>query len=475
MTSLSVPVFTAPILVAGDVMLDCYWQGQSCRLSPEAPVPIVDVAERSEKPGGAANVALNLAALGHSVSLCGYVGQDEAAQQLTVMLEAANIDCTLRAWVDVPTITKVRVLGQNQQMIRLDFERSFAELQAPEWWQTVVDKLPAYKALVLSDYGKGTLAGSLPALIQAARQADVPVFIDPKGADFERYRGATMVTPNLKEFEAVVGSIRHAQDLQDKGQRLLQQLELQALLVTQGSAGMTLLMATGEMHHFKAKTLAVFDVTGAGDTVVAVLAGAVAAGQSLAQAAELANLAAGISVKKLGASSVSVPELRRAVQRQSSQSLVGILDCDTMILTAEDARAHGERIVMTNGCFDILHPGHIEYLEAARRLGDRLIVAVNDDASVRRLKGAPRPFNPLADRMRLLSALRAVDWVVPFAEDTPEALIRKIRPNVLVKGGDYQVANIVGGAFVQQYGGEVRVLNFVEGYSTTGLVEKLQV
>ncbi len=469
---LSMPRFDqAPVLVVGDVMLDRYWHGATNRISPEAPVPVVKVEQIEDRPGGAANVALNIAALGAPAWLVGVTGQDEAADSLAERLGAAGVDARFQRLAGQPTIVKLRVMSRHQQLLRLDFEEPFATDQAALLAE-VEGLLERVKVLILSDYGKGALQNH-PALIAAARARGVPVLADPKGRDFSIYRGASLITPNLAEFEAVVGRCADEAELVAKGLELLAELELGALLVTRGEHGMTLLRQGHPALHLPARAREVFDVTGAGDTVISTLASALAAGEELPQAVALANLAASIVVGKLGTATVSAPELRRAVQREQGAGR-GVLSLDQLLPALDDARAHGERIVFTNGCFDILHAGHVAYLEQARALGDRLVVAINDDASVTRLKGPGRPINSVDRRMAVLAGLGAVDWVTSFAEDTPERLLEMIRPDVLVKGGDYGLDGVVGADIVQAYGGEVRVLSFVDSCSTTAIVEKIR-
>ncbi len=469
---LSMPRFDqAAVLVVGDVMLDRYWHGATNRISPEAPVPVVKVEQIEDRPGGAANVALNVAALGAPAWLVGVTGQDEAADSLAERLHAVGVDVRFQRIASQPTIVKLRVMSRHQQLLRLDFEEPFRTDEAALLAEvsTLLDKS---KVLVLSDYGKGALKNH-QALIQAARARNIPVLADPKGKDFSIYRGASLITPNLGEFEAVVGGCSDEAELVAKGLKLLAELELGALLVTRGEHGMTLLRQGFPALHLPARAREVFDVTGAGDTVISTLASALAAGEELPQAVALANLAAGIVVGKLGTASISAPELRRAVQREQGVGR-GVMTLDQLLTALEDARAHGEKVVFTNGCFDILHAGHVAYLEQARALGDRLIVAVNDDASVARLKGPGRPINSVDRRMAVLAGLGAVDWVISFAEATPESLLEKIRPDVLVKGGDYGLDQVVGAEIVIRQGGEVRVLGLVENSSTTGIVEKIR-
>ncbi|MGA4635641.1 bifunctional D-glycero-beta-D-manno-heptose-7-phosphate kinase/D-glycero-beta-D-manno-heptose 1-phosphate adenylyltransferase HldE [Pseudomonas solani] len=469
---LTMPRFDlAPVLVVGDVMLDRYWHGGTSRISPEAPVPVVRVDQIEDRPGGAANVALNIAALGAPAALVGVTGEDEAAASLLASLGAAGVDARFQRIATQPTIVKLRVMSRHQQLLRMDFEEPF-ETDAEALAAEVERLLSGVKVLVLSDYGKGALKNH-QALIQAARRKGIPVLADPKGKDFGIYRGASLITPNLNEFETIVGRCTDEADLVAKGAQLMRDLDLGALLVTRGEHGMTLLRPDQPALHLPARAREVFDVTGAGDTVISTLAASLAAGEDLPQAVALANLAAGIVVGKLGTAAISAPELRRAVQREQGSER-GVLSLDQLLLAIEDARAHGEKIVFTNGCFDILHAGHVTYLEQARAQGDRLVLAVNDDASVSRLKGPGRPINSVDRRMAVLAGLGAVDWVVSFSEDTPERLLGQVKPDILVKGGDYGIEQVVGADIVKAYGGEVRVLGLVENSSTTAIVEKIR-
>ncbi|WFC60932.1 MULTISPECIES: bifunctional D-glycero-beta-D-manno-heptose-7-phosphate kinase/D-glycero-beta-D-manno-heptose 1-phosphate adenylyltransferase HldE [Pseudomonadaceae] len=461
----------AAVLVVGDVMLDRYWHGGTSRISPEAPVPVVRVDQIEDRPGGAANVALNIAALGSRALLVGVTGVDEAADSLSDSLRGVGVETHFQRLDEQPTIVKLRVMSRHQQLLRMDFEEPF-DTDSAALAREVEQLLAGVKVLVLSDYGKGALQNH-QALIQLARARGIAVLADPKGKDFSIYRGASLITPNLHEFETIVGGCVDEAELVSKGARLMRELELGALLVTRGEHGMTLLRPEHAPLHLPARAREVFDVTGAGDTVISTLAASIAAGEELPNAVALANLAAGIVVGKLGTAAISAPELRRAVQREEGSER-GVLSLDQLLIAIEDARAHGEKIVFTNGCFDILHAGHVTYLEQARAQGDRLIVAINDDASVSRLKGPGRPINAVDRRMAVLAGLGAVDWVVSFSEDTPERLLKQVQPDVLVKGGDYGVDQVVGADIVQAYGGEVRVLGLVENSSTTAIVEKIR-
>jgi len=451
-------------------MLDQYLFGATSRISPEAPVPVVHVQKTDDRPGGAANVAVNLASLGTKTRLIGAVGNDAAADTLERLLTVHGIDCDFARVSDRPTITKTRVQSRGQQLIRLDQENA-AELRDSALVDALGKAVTGAGAVVLSDYGKGALT-DVGAMIAVCRKAGVPVLVDPKGRDFEKYRGATLLTPNQGEFEAVAGHCATDAELAARGWQMVEELELTALLVTRSEKGMMLLETGNEPVFLSTQAREVFDVTGAGDTVIATLAGALASGQSLASASALANIAAGLVVRKIGVATVTPGEIQAALHRRG-QGGRGLVSRDELLVLVGEARARKERIVMTNGCFDILHAGHVAYLEEAKSLGDRLIVAVNDDDSVRRLKGESRPINALEDRMLVLAGLAAVDWVVPFADDTPAELIAAVLPDVLVKGGDYRPDEIAGGKEVLQNGGEVRVLNFRDGHSTSRIIEKL--
>ena len=465
------PAFAkARVLVAGDVMLDRYWSGSTGRISPEAPVPVVKIARDQSRAGGAANVALNLAALGVATTALGVVGDDADGALLAEALTAAAITPQLLQG-RAPTIAKLRVMSRNQQLLRMDFEERLDAAGAfdrPALIARFTAALADTDAVILSDYGKGTLA-DVAALVTTARAASKPVLIDPKGTDWSPYAGATLLTPNLSEFEAVVGRCADDADLIAKAEALRAKLNLAALLVTRSERGMTLIEPGRPPLHLPTAAREVFDVTGAGDTVIATLAAALAAGSSLAEACRLANAAAGITVGKLGAATVSPAELMAALGHISDGS---VLDEDTLVTHIESLKALGKTVVMTNGCFDILHTGHVRYLEAARALGDVLIVAVNTDDSVKRLKGPTRPLNTCVDRMAVLAALRCVDFCVAFAEDTPARLIGRVLPHKLVKGGDYQPQDIAGYEDVTAAGGQVLALDFHDGYSTTRLIEK---
>lgn len=460
------------VVVVGDVMLDRFWSGPARRVSPEAPVPVVSIASQEDRAGGAANVAVNLAHLGLSVSLVGLAGEDEHGKALRGCVEQAGV-----RWNVMPcaasTIVKLRVLSRHQQLLRMDFEESLTsyadDLFAGYAQQHLVDA----DLVVFSDYAKGSLT-MIDRLLAHCRDTGKRTLVDPKGTDFERYRGASILTPNLGELEAVVGNCPDDETLIEKASGLCETLELEAILVTRSEAGMTLVRRGSPARHFPARSKEVFDVTGAGDTAIAVMAGCLAAGASIEEATFFANVGAGVVVSKLGTSSVSTRELELAAGESTAlEQSAQIVSEEALAAIRKEYSAAGRKVVMTNGCFDLIHPGHVRYLEQAAALGDVLVVAVNDDESVKRLKGNERPINPLASRMAVLAGLRSVDWVVSFSEDTPERLISNLLPDVLVKGGDYSVQEIAGHEAVQANGGDVIVLDFLPGHSTTDMIGRM--
>ncbi|MBL6699502.1 MAG: bifunctional D-glycero-beta-D-manno-heptose-7-phosphate kinase/D-glycero-beta-D-manno-heptose 1-phosphate adenylyltransferase HldE [Luminiphilus sp.] len=460
------------VTVIGDVMLDRFWSGGSRRISPEAPVPVVNVMNQEDRAGGAGNVAVNLAHLGIDVSLVGLCGEDDHARALRACVEATGV-----RWNVMPcggeTIVKLRVLSRNQQLLRMDFESPLASYGNDLFVGYARQHLADADLVVFSDYAKGSLS-MVDRLLEVCREMGKPTLVDPKGLDFERYRGATVLTPNLAELEAIVGPCNDETALLEKTETLRVSLDVQAILVTRSEAGMTLIQAGSPPQHLAASAREVYDVTGAGDTVIAVMAGCLSAGLPLSESARFANQAAGIVVAKLGTASVTPAELRAIPTSEPRLSnKTGVMSESDLLVEIEQAKLTGQRVVMTNGCFDILHPGHVSYLQQASAQGDLLVVAVNDDDSVRRLKGPSRPVNPTADRMAILAALACVEFVVPFSEDTPARLIEAVAPDVLVKGGDYKVEEIAGHESVLARGGRVITLDFVEGHSTSGMLARL--
>ena len=458
-------------------MLDRFWHGAATRISPEAPVPVVKVVGIDDRPGGAGNVAINLAALGVETTLSGLVGDDEHAKQLRLAVEAKGV-----RWSVMPcpadTIVKLRVLSRNQQLIRMDFEAPLDDYADESFLQYASNLIAEHDVVLLSDYAKGTLI-NIEAIISACLALKTPVLVDPKGEDFSRYAGATLLTPNLSEFEAVVGACHQENAvISARARDLCDQHGFEAVLVTRSERGMTLQSREGEPLHLPALAREVFDVTGAGDTVISAMAAGLASQDSLENSTRLANVAAGLVVGKVGTATVTREELEDAWLQSEGDvgndlPALGVVTEQEALAAVVRLKAEGQRIVMTNGCFDLLHPGHVTYLRQAAALADVLIVAVNDDVSVARLKGADRPVNGIDSRMSVLAGLRSVSYVIPFAEDTPARLIEAISPDVLVKGGDYAISEVAGHEHVLESGGEVVILEFVEGFSTTATINRI--
>lgn len=460
------------ILVIGDLMLDKYWVGDTSRISPEAPVPVVKVTGTETRLGGAANAALNVNALGANVTVAGILGDDDNGRSIKQLLDEKHINDVSVISSNTPTIMKLRMISRNQQVVRADFEEAFSTSSIQQVTDQCCEILAKFDAVLLSDYNKGTLK-NCAAIIAAAKKTNTKVIIDPKGHDFTKYRGAYILTPNMSEFEAVVGKCQSEQDMFQKAKQLISDLELSALLLTRSEKGMTLFYPDGSHHHFNAKAHEVYDVTGAGDTVIATLATAIAKGIELKTAVMLSNTAAGIAVGRMGAATVAPLELKLALEN-SGASPTGITSPDQLKALVDFEKSLGKKIVFTNGCFDILHSGHAQYLAEAGKLGDRLIVAINDDESVKRLKGPTRPINTTEDRMAVISSLKSVDWVVSFNTDTPEDLLRLLKPDILVKGGDYSIDQVVGADIVTSYGGKVNVLSLQQGVSTTNIIDSIK-
>jgi len=470
------------ILVVGDVMLDRYLWGDVKRISPEAPVPVFHIKRRSIVPGGAGSVVLNVIGLGASVILLGVIGRDENGRILKRLLEDRKIESILMEDNNRPTITKTRVLAKGQQLLRIDDENTIVldESLKAGIIEKVANEIYRCAAVIFSDYGKGIFdtQGLTEALIDAAHGADVPVIVDPKGKNWERYAGADCLTPNTAEFEHVLGVPLGDEDaLIDAMQTARSKYRLSNLLVTRGPLGMCLVGEEEQPRFIPSIAREVYDVSGAGDTVIATLAVGIASGQSYLDAARLANVAAGVVVGKLGTQPISTLELKAAVEISGNQ-IGGRINQKAHSLGAamvqvQAWKALDQKIVFTNGCFDLLHPGHIHLLNEAKRCGERLIVGLNSDASVRRLKGAKRPILSEADRAAILGALDCVDLVIIFEEDTPIELIETLEPDVLVKGSDYRPEKVVGKEFVESYGGRVQLVPVMEGYSTTRLAERV--
>ncbi len=466
------------ILVVGDVMCDTYLQGRVSRISPEAPVPIFASAERRQVLGGAANVAANLRALGCQVSVLGVRGDDASGHWLQEHMQTQGIDVTcLLVDHSRPTTEKTRLLAGHQQLLRLDSESQtpLASCVAAHALQRVKPLMQTFDGVVCSDYRKGVcIPELLEPLFAMVRAAGRPIFVDPKAEDFTRYRGATVLTPNLEEVERASGVTIHDEtSLVTAADCLLERSNAAALLITRGKDGMTLFQPPAPPVHIPTRAREVFDVTGAGDTVIATFSMAMLCGLSMVEAAHLANAAAGVVVGKLGTAVVQLEELRATLRTGAMLSERKLRARADLARVLQEHRQRGERIVFTNGCFDLLHVGHIQYLQQARTLGDCLVVAINDDASVRLLKGDKRPLLPQEERACLLAALACVDYVTIFPESTPLALIESLQPHVLVKGGDYTPDTVVGSKEVEAYGGEVHLLPYVPGVSTTSIIDSV--
>ncbi len=471
------------ILVVGDVMLDRYVSATVERISPEAPIPVARVESRWEVPGGAANVARNLARLGVRTRLAGLCGADAAAASLRRLLDAEGIEHALCELPQRTTTCKTRVMAQGQQLLRLDEEvRDAPDAAAAEVFrQRIEPLLDGCSVLVLSDYGKGALLdgaghrgmdGLCRRLVRTARERGMRVLVDPKGRDWSRYEGAHCLTPNAAELADVAGPLPAGrEELAETALAQCRRWGLEHLLLTRGAKGMALFGEGQEPCFIRAHTREVADVSGAGDTALAVLAAGVAAGMGWEEAARLANTAAGVAVGKLGTAPISLEELRMALRQYDANPRLYSLS--SLREKVEDWRRKGERIVFTNGCFDLIHPGHISLIQQCADLGNRLVVALNSDASVRRLKGPSRPVQDEQSRALVMAQLKGVDAVILFDEDTPLELIRALRPDVLVKGSDYNLQTVVGADEVLAYGGTVHLASLVDGCSTSGLVRRM--
>lgn len=424
------PVFSsARTLIVGDLMLDRYWVGQTSRISLEAPVPIVQVCDERTSPGGAGNVALNVRALGGQVTLLGVTGDDQAAEDLAAQLSQAGIDTFIERQSSTATIIKLRVVSKHQQLLRLDFEQNYSAVMQDALQATFQAQLPQAKLVVLSDYAKGTLADPQP-FITLAKTAGIPVLVDPKGCDFSRYRGAALLTPNYKEFTAVVGACETDEEMVQKAQQLLSACQIDALLITRGAQGMTLINKDQSACHLPALAHEVYDVTGAGDTVIAVLAAALATGADLSYAMSLANTAASVAVTRSGAVSISSDELQETLANHQ-RCVSGVLTDEQMLCAVSEARRHGERIVVVAGRFDVLHSELVDLLQRAGDSGERLLVIVNDDAGI----------HTIAQRMQVLAGLTSVDWVVSSAQDALPQLIERLAPDQFISVEDTEMDN----------------------------------
>lgn len=469
---------TKRIICIGDVMLDSYIYGTVKRIAPEAPVPVLAMAREKDMPGGAANVARNIASLGVPVTLIGVVGEDAAAKRLTGLLNAPMIQAVLVRDAQRPTTAKTRYVAGSQHLLRVDSEENMPVSPATQTLlrQHLTATIKDAAAVVLSDYAKGVLSPTLcQDIIAAARKHEIPVFVGPKGRDYNMYRGATVVVPNESELAEAVGhKAKDADAIAQDARQLVERYNFSVVLVTRGAAGMTLVDDKGQVIHQPTVAREVFDVSGASDTVLASFAVATIHDERWGQAMRFANTAAGIVVGKVGTATVTATEVEAALKAQDfTEEAAKIIPLAAAQDLVKQWRQQGLRVGFTNGCFDLMHPGHIALLGKARRRCDKLIVGVNSDASVRRLKGSKRPIQPQAARATVLAALAAVDAVVIFDEDTPLNIITTLHPDLLVKGADYAISNVVGAQEVMAYGGKVELIPLEAGQSTTAIVQKL--
>ncbi len=468
------------LLVVGDLILDSYLWGEVNRVSPEAPVPIVRFVRQNENVGGAANVALNLVSLGFVVHIAGFLGTDNEGVRLLTLLNQAGINTeAVVSLADRPTITKTRIFGGHQQMLRLDKEEvEIVSTQATiALRKNILEKLSnGLDAVILSDYAKGVLGDEIcNTVIEVCRRRNIPVFIDPKGQDYTKYASATLISPNRQELAAVTRQpINNLDILLIAGEQLRASLNIKFLVTTLSEKGIVLL---GENIHLRIPAMAqeVFDVSGAGDTVIATLAAGQTVGLTWNDTLHLANLAAGIVVGHIGTAPITKTELLNTLTTEEAiRQSAKVCSLDTLLKRVAVWRSKKERIVFTNGCFDLLHVGHVAYMEQARRQGHRLIIGLNTDRSVRTLKGPSRPVIHEEDRARVLAALTSVDAIVLFDEETPLQLVRAIKPDVLAKGADYTEDEVVGGNDVKSWGGEVVLIPLIEGHSSTNIMSVIK-
>ncbi len=469
---------TPRILVLGDLMMDETLSGHALRLSPEAPVPVLDSLDRSVVPGGAANLAVNLKTLGVDVTLAGVVGQDGAATELREALDKLKLTHILISDQSRPTTLKQRMVASGQQLLRVDREvrDPLSSEVEDKLWSSIEPGLSSFSAIILSDYSKGVLLGELSRrIIEAAQKASIPVVVDPKGQDYQRYHGVTALTPNRDELEKALGHKITGRSEEDAAAlQILEVTGAQNLVLTLGGDGVRIYSKEGEPLHIHAEARRVYDVQGAGDTFVAAYALGIAIKRPPVESARFANRAAAVVVGKRGTATVSLEEMmaiRTPVGRSMDTKVLGLIELQRALDTE---RQQGRRIVFTNGCFDILHRGHVRYLERARELGDILVVGLNSDTSVRKLKGEGRPVMDEEGRAEVLAALASVSYVHIFSDERPDALVEAVHPDILAKGADYKVSDIAGASFVLSYGGRVELVDLVDGESTTKLMAKIQ-
>ena len=465
------------VLVVGDLMLDEYLYGSIDRISPEAPVGILSWTSQRFSLGGAANVGHNLTQLGCKVFLAGVVGRDHAASELLQLAKQSGMHTEGIVVEDRPTTLKTRVIGHGQQVLRIDKEirSELSEQSAATLLDYVRKCLPRVDGVVLSDYAKGVLGAHVcKEIIRRASAAGRPVVVDPKGDDFSKYRGAHLLTPNKAELgRAAQAPVRSEDEIRRAIGSLLSQTGCEAILVTRSEEGMSLYTKTGDEAHIQTEARDVFDITGAGDTVISMIARVFFAGHELKTAARLANVAAGIKVGKFGAAAVTVDEISQWIRQRENQGRRKLVELSQAKQLVSRARSQGQKVVFTNGCFDLLHAGHVQLLQQAKALGNLLIVAINDDGSVRQLKGEGRPLISALDRASIIAALESVDYVMLFSDLTPLRLIGELMPDVLVKGGNYSLEEVVGRKEVEKYGGRVVLIPTIETHSTTQIIKEI--
>ncbi len=466
------------ILIVGDLILDEYIWGEVNRISPEAPVPVLETRSENLALGGAANVANNLVGLGCEVHLCGAIGQDEKGDKLLQMIHERAIQTEgIFRFVHRPTTSKIRIIAHSQQILRIDKEdnRPITEETEKKLIQYINQIIPGVDGIICSDYHKGILTEKIiKTILRRAKKSKKAVIVDPKSSDFSLYKGATVITPNEREVaRSVPIKIRDKQDLGRAAEYLLNLTQAEAVLITLGKDGMSLYQSKEEFVSIPTVAKEVFDVTGAGDTVISVFSMAVFVGFSYREAAWLANMAASVVVGKVGTAVVTLEEINEFLHQEmlhASHTVMKLAELKTIISMAKST---DKKVVLTNGCFDIIHGGHIEFLQKAKSFGDILVVGLNTDQSVRKLKGGNRPIKNEKERGDILSALKYVDYIILFDETTPEKLIREIRPDILVKGNDYKIDEVVGREIVEGYGARVELVPVVAGYSTTATLEKI--
>lgn len=458
------------VLVIGDVMLDVYYFGEVSRISPEAPVPIVRILNRKNTLGGAGNTIKNIAGLGAKPYLIGTVGKDNNKNILNNLLDNFNVEAILIE-IDTPTITKMRIISANQQILRLDFEEikeinNNTFIKIKNGIERFIRKV---QAIIISDYGKGVCTFRLcQYLINRVNKLKIPIIVDPKGPNWSKYKGSTIITPNVRELSEVVGRdvLNDDKDIENCGLKILDKFDLKYLIITRSEKGISL-VSRKDICHFTTKAKEIYDISGAGDTVVGTTSVLLANDFNLIEAVKLANIAAGIVVSKFGTAPITREEFLDVLNGNGSSKIVSL---KTLLEIINDLRSKEKKIIFTNGCFDILHKGHITYMKEAKKLGDILIVGMNGDSSVRRLKGKDRPINNQESRAAVLANLEFVDYVIIFKEATPFNLIKAIKPDVLVKGGDYKIKEIVGREFAK----EVKIIPFVKDYSTSNIIKAIK-